>query len=182
MNRRDTIKTIAASAFMGFAGLVNAEQEAEMQWSDGEVKQMQKEIDELSKRIMTEQATYEEVVEIINKIWDDLEHAPPTVHLMDSPTACKNVKKDHEEFESYWSFHFVADAAKFQVMANHGLEIDAEGLKTLVDWTRCCPFILFNDTTVYVSKRPTILQLKQDKSLHYCEFADGWNVDRRNEN
>ena len=182
MNRRDTIKTIAASAFMGFTGLVSADQEAKMDWSDAEVEQMKKEIKRLERKIHTDQATYEEVVDVVNRVWDNLHEAHPVVHLMDSPIACKNADKGCVDFMKYWCLNFIYDSAKFQVMKAHGTEFNEEKLQMYIDWTRCCPFILFSNETIYVSKRPIVMQCKKDNSLHYCEFADGWNVDKRDEN
>jgi len=182
MNRRDTIKTIATSALMGFTGLASAAKESKTHWSDTEVEQMKKEIKSLTSQIETDQATYEEVVDIVNRIWDSLGQAHPVVHLMDSPNACKHSEKgdDDGEFIKHWSFHCVCDSAKYQVMRAHGMEFKDEEFQMYVDWTRCCPFILFSEETIYVSKRPIVVQYKKDNSLHYCKFADGWNIDRRN--
>jgi len=180
MNRRDTLKAVGALSLLGFTGLAEASEKSD--FSDQEIEQILAEVDVIINETHTYQATYEEVVEAVNAIWKSVGDSNPTVHLMDSPIACKSAIKAEEEgeFTPYWSVSFLAYSAQYQAMQKHGVEFDQEQLDLFVKWAKCCPFVLFKDDTVYVSKRPVIMKINpKDSKKLYCEYADGWKVDSR---
>ena len=180
MNRRDTLKAVGALSLLGLTGLAEASEKKK--FSDEEIDAIIAETKQMVDEIHTDQATYEEIVEVINFMWKEMGESKPTVHLMDSPIACKraNEAAEEDEFTPYWSCAIIADSAKCQVLQKHGVEFDQKQLDFFVKWTKCCPFILFDDNKVYVSKRPTIMKVNpKDTSKLYCEFDDGWKVDTR---
>jgi hypothetical protein len=138
----------------------------------------------------TEQASVEDITEAVNTIWGDMDKSHPEIHIHESPVACKkaceeyktaNKKKKIEEFNSYWSIWFSSYAAMYDFADTIGLEMDQDKLKKFLLWSRCCPFILFNEQTVYVSRKPVEIHFNEDGQLHNdtgmsCSYADGWGI------
>ena len=132
-------------------------------------------------KMQTEAQPDEDIVEIVGRIWKKLEHDAPKVHIMDSPIAAKEACPDPDNFHVYWSIWFSSYAAMYDFASNVGVEFNEDDLDTFLKWTRCIPFILFNETDAYVSRRPTELHFNEDNQLHNeegmaCNCADGWGV------
>jgi hypothetical protein len=107
----------------------------------------------------------------------------PTVITCDSPISCKQQsKKDNRnDLTEYWSIWYVGYNAMYDFGQRIGLDIDKEKLKLFSDWVRCCPFVLFNEDLVYVSRKPKTLAFNDNQQLHLdngksCEFLDGWGI------
>ena len=130
----------------------------------------------------TEQASLEDITKAVNTIWADMGQAPPEIKVMDSPIACKKDCPNLKDFASpYWSIWFNSYAAMYDFANTIGLEMDQEKLEKFLLWTRCCPFILFKDDFVYVSRKPIKLGFNDAGQLHCddgpaCLYADGWSI------
>jgi len=130
----------------------------------------------------TEQASLEDITKAVNIIWADMKQEPPEIMVLDSPIACKKHCPDLKEFASpYWSIWFNSYAAMYDFANTIGLEMDQEKLEKFLLWTRCCPFVLFKDDFVYVSRKPTTLEFNDAGQLHCddgpaCLYKDGWAI------
>lgn len=130
----------------------------------------------------TEQASVEDITEAVNTIWADMGQKPPQIEIMDSPIACKKACPNLKEFASpYWSIWFNSYSAMYDFANTIGLEMDQEKLRKFLLWTRCCPFVLFKDDFVYVSRKPISLKFNDAGQLSCedgpaCEYADGWKI------
>jgi len=132
-------------------------------------------------QMQTEKQSIEDITEIVGRIWKKLEHEAPNVHVFDSPIACKNACPDPKKFHVYWSIWFSSYAAMYDFADHIGVEFNKDDLDTFLKWTKCVPFILFDETDAYVSHRPTKLHFNENNQLHCedgmaCAFADGWGV------
>jgi len=128
----------------------------------------------------TEQVSREETVDIINKLWDRQGLKPPKVIIKESPAACKNACGDRD-FSSYWSLWHCSYAAMYDFGREIGIEMDQESLEIFLAWCKCCPFIMFDEHTVYVSRKPVELYYDDENRLHNeegmsCRFEDDWGV------
>jgi hypothetical protein len=108
---------------------------------------------------------------------------PPKVVVCDSPISCKKQSKldGDNDLTEYWSIWYVGYCAMYDFGSRIGLDIDKEKLALFSNWVRCCPFVLFNEDKVYVSKKPTQLHFNDNQQLSSeygksCEFADGWGI------
>lgn len=130
----------------------------------------------------TEQQPEEDIRHIINVIWKDMEQEPPVIQIMDSPKACKDTcGPDFEKFDSYWGLWLVPYAATYDFARTIGIELDEEKLDKFLSWARCCNYILFNEKTVYVSRKPLEIHYNDAGQLHNeegmsCRFKDDWGI------
>lgn len=129
----------------------------------------------------TEQASLEDIHEAIEITWKALGLEKPEIILCDSPDACRNACPDVENYDTYWSTWFASYAAMYDFADRIGLEMDQDKLKAFLLWGNSCPFILFNEDRVYVSKSPISLHFNDNRQLHNdsgmsCEFSDGWGI------
>jgi len=131
----------------------------------------------------------EEVKAAVADIWQgafpELNGKVPEVVMCDSMLDCFNTAKkqglDPTEMADYWSIWYVGYASMYQLADRIGLEMDQEKLKSFSAWVKNCPYILFNEEIVFVSKKPVSLHLNDDGQLHNeegkaCEFRDGWGI------
>lgn len=134
--------------------------------------------------MQTVQEPLEDITHAINEIWKFCGvDKTPKIIVCDSPIACKNqsVADGHTDLTEYWSIWYVGYNAMYDFGARIGLEIDKDKLELFSNWVRCCPFVLFNEDIVYVSRKPTALHFNDNQQLHCedgmsCEFADGWGI------
>ena len=130
----------------------------------------------------TEQASVEDITEAVNTVWADMDQPPPEIKIMDSPVACKKDCPDLNAFASpYWSIWFNSYSAMYDFANTIGMEMNQEKLRKFLLWTRCCPYVLFKDDFVYVSRKPIKLEFNDAGQLSCedgpaCEYADGWKI------
>ena len=131
----------------------------------------------------TTQEPLEDIKSAVQAIWDLEFKTTPEVIVCDSPVACKkqSIKDGHKEMTEYWSMWYVGYAAMYDFANRIDLEMDQEKLVPFLNWVRCCPFVLFDENTVYVSRKPTEIHFNDNDQLHNesgmsCEFADGWGI------
>lgn len=131
----------------------------------------------------TTQETEEDIRAAVQGIWDMEFKTPPEVIVCDSPVACKkqSIADGHKNMTEYWSMWYVGYAAMYDFANRIDLEMDQEKLVPFLNWVRCCPFVLFDENTVYVSRKPAEIHFNDNDQLHNesgmsCEFADGWGI------
>ena len=131
----------------------------------------------------TTQETEEDIRAAVQGIWDMEFKITPEVIVCDSPVACKkqSIADGHKNMTEYWSMWYVGYAAMYDFANRIDLEMDQEKLVPFLNWVRCCPFVLFDENTVYVSRKPTEIHFNDNDQLHNesgmsCEFADGWGI------
>jgi hypothetical protein len=129
----------------------------------------------------TQQQPEEDIRQIINTIWKDMGFAEPTITILDSPKACKKACPDFNKFDSYWGLWLVPYAATYDFAQQIGINLDSDKLHKFLLWARCCPYILFDEHTVYVSRKPVEIHYNDAGQLHNesgmsCRFADNWGI------
>jgi hypothetical protein len=127
------------------------------------------------------QVPEEDVVSIINDIWADMDLAPPEVVVLESPAACKKACPDMSEYATYWNMWLCSYAATYDFAKRIGVEFDEEKYRKFYQWCERCPFVLFNETKVFVSRKPVKLHFNSNGQLHCddgmsCEYSDGWGI------
>ena len=132
-------------------------------------------------RMQTEQQPFEDIQLAVNKIWDMMELPHPKVIVMDSPASCKKACPDLAKYSKYWFLWYCSYVVMYDFASQIGLEMDKEKLETFLLWNRCCPFVLFNEDTVYVSKKPEELHFNDNQVLHNdagmsVRYADDWGI------
>lgn len=129
----------------------------------------------------TVQPSDEEIIEAINLVWNKMDLPNPTVHILPSPMACKEACPDLANYSKYWFLWYCSYVVMYRFADHIGIEMDREKLDIFMKWNRCCPFVIFNEDTVYVSKKLTKLELNDRQQLHCedgmaCQFEDGWGA------
>lgn len=131
--------------------------------------------------MQSQQVEEQDIKSIITEMWQEMGLAPPQIIILDSPLACKKACPNPSEYATYWNMWLCSYAATYEFAASIGVEFDKEKYRKFMEWCRCCPFILFNDTTVYASRKPKYIKFNDANQLHCddgmaCEYADGWGV------
>jgi len=134
--------------------------------------------------MQTRQEPVEDIKSAVAAIWKFCGvNKAPEVIICDSPVACKKQSKvdGRNDLTEYWSIWYVGYNAMYDFGCRIGLDIDKEKLALFSNWVRCCPFVLFNEDVVYVSRKPTQLHFNDNQQLSCetgksCEFADGWGI------
>lgn len=103
--------------------------------------------------MQTQQVDDQDIINIVNEMWAATGLAKPQIIILDSPSECKKACPNPNEFTEYSSDSLYPYAATFEFAKETGLELDKENYRRFMEWCRCCPFILFNNTTVYVSRK-----------------------------
>lgn len=129
----------------------------------------------------TVQPSDEEVHAAINRVWDIMELPHPTIHILPSPKACKEACPDLANYSKYWFLWYCSYVVMYEFAEYIGLEMDQEKLKTFKMWNNCCPFVIFNEDTVYVTKKPVEIHLNDRQQLHNengmsVKFEDGVGI------
>jgi hypothetical protein len=129
----------------------------------------------------TEQQPVEDIHKIINSIWKDMRFSSPEIIILDSPKSCKKACPDLSNFDTYWGLWLVPYAATYDFAKNIGISLNQEKLEKFLLWSRCCPYVLFNEETVYVSRKPVEIHYNDAGQLHNengmsCRFADDWGI------
>ena len=131
----------------------------------------------------TTQEPLEDIKSAVQAIWDLEFKTTPEVIVCDSPVACKkqSIADGHKNMTEYWSMWYVGYAAMYDFANRIDLEMDQEKLVPFLNWVNCCPFVLFDENTVYVSRKPTEIHFNDNDQLHNeegmsCSFADGWGI------
>ena len=132
-------------------------------------------------KMQSTQVADEDIRAVINDIWKDMELAPPEVIILESPIACKRACPDISQYANYWNMWLCSYAATYDFAQRIGVEFDQEKYRKFHEWCRCCPFVLFNDTRVYVSRKPVRIDFNANSQLHCedgmaCEYSDGWGI------
>jgi hypothetical protein len=129
----------------------------------------------------TEQQPEADIREIINLLWKDMGFSEPEIIILDSPRACKLACPDFSKFDSYWGLWLVPYASTYDFAQTIGISLDQDKLYKFLLWARCCPYILFDENTVYVSRKPVEIHYNDNGQLHNeegmsCRFADNWGI------
>lgn len=141
------------------------------------IKVVQKEYIDLQ----TQQQPVEDIELAVATIWEMMDYPKPKVIIEDSPISCKKACPDTNNFAFYWSLWYCSYAAMYDFANRIGVEMDQDKLNKFLLWTRCCPFVLFNEDTVYVSRKPVELHFDDERRLHNeegmsCRFEDDWGI------
>ncbi len=134
--------------------------------------------------LQTEQPPKKEIVRVINKFWKMQGYKNPKVLIADSPFHANKIKNKIENGGSmvaYWSGWYASCVAMCDFCQNIDLDVDKSKYNDLYDWVYCCPYILFNETDVIVSKKPIEVHFNDMGQLHNesgksIKFSDGWGT------
>lgn len=131
--------------------------------------------------MQSQQVDEKDIVAIITEMWQEMGLAPPEIFILPSPMACKKACPNPSDYATYWNMWLCSYAATYEFAAAIGVEFDQEKYRKFQEWCRCCPFILFNDTTVYASRKPDYIKFNDQNQLHCddgmaCQYPDGWGV------
>ena len=125
----------------------------------------------------------EDICQAVRDIWNMEFKTTPEVIVCDSPIACKKQGQadGRDTLTEYWSMWYVGYAAMYGFAQRINLDMDQEKMIPFLNWVRCCPFALFNENVVYVSRKPTEIHFNDNQQLHNesdmsCKFADGWGI------
>jgi len=137
-------------------------------------------------KLQTTQEKKTVINKIVNEIWTMCGWNKPKVILCNSPIACRErCQKEHgpkaDDFATYWSIWFAGYLATYDFARAIGIELDDEKYDLFDRWTRSCPFILFNEEVVYVSRKPEEIHFNDEGQLHNeegmsCRFKDGYGI------
>jgi len=135
---------------------------------------------ELSIMQTTQQAD-DDIKLAVWQIWEKMGRGIPEVTICDSPLACSKACPNPEDYSKYWSLTQIASLAMFQAAKELGCELDEENYNIFKMYVECCPFLMFTETQVYVSRRPEELHFDDDNLGHndsgpMCKFPDGWST------
>lgn len=137
--------------------------------------------------------SFESIVSAVNAIWKYCKvDTVPRVVLCDSPIACKKQAvadgyttkgkdSDPKNLTEYWSIWYVGYLAMYDFGKRVGLDIDTDKFELFQNWVQSVPFCIFNESVIYVSRKPVKLHFNDQQQLHCetgksCEFADGWGI------
>lgn len=105
---------------------------------------------------MTEPTDEVAVRNTIKHVWNKLLGLrEPEIIICDSPTACWVACPDKNNFTPYFSFWLSAYAGLYEYAHECGVPTNRENLEIFLMWSENCPFVLYNDSTVYVSRKLT---------------------------
>lgn len=105
-------------------------------------------------KMRTQNVDDQDIINVVNEVWAASNlPSKPQIIILDSPSECKAACPNLSEFTEYDSEPLYDYAATFEFCAETGVEFDKEMYRRFMEWCRCCPFMLYNDTTVYVSRK-----------------------------
>lgn len=118
--------------------------------------------------LQTVDQPYEDIKDVISKVWNECGEAAPEVIMCESPTQAAEMGrkespsgKDEEGYYGYWSLLFNCGAAMYDFAKAIGEAPTKEKMNLFVDWVRCCPFVYVTPSKVFVAKKPV--------SIHWSE-------------
>lgn len=125
----------------------------------------------------------DQIEKVVKEVWQIVFSTEPEVIICDSPIQCRDTaeKDGHSDLATYWSFWYVGHVAMYDFAKRINLEIDEEKFEILSKWSEACPFVMFDENIVYVSRRPVEIHFNDEGQLHNeegmsCAFADGWGI------
>jgi hypothetical protein len=135
-------------------------------------------------KIQTERFSDERINNIVGFVWTHLGYEKPKVIVCDSPFDClvrSSVDYPDIEFQSYWNIWLTSYAATYEFAVAIGHKFPEDNYAEFVEWAKCCPYVLFGDDVVYVSRRPSELHIDESDRLHREDgpailYADGWSI------
>jgi len=131
--------------------------------------------------MQTEQQPDEDIIQAVSRVWKMMDLEAPEVIICESPVACVDACPDLSQFSKYWFLWYCSYVVMYEFARDIGLEMDEDKLETFLLWNRCCPFVLFNEKTVYVSRKPEELHFNDAQQPHNeegptCRYPDGWST------
>lgn len=122
--------------------------------------------------LQTVDQPYEDIKDVISKVWKECGEEAPEVIMCESPTQAAEMGrkespsgKDEEGYYGYWSLLFNCGAAMYDFAKAIGEAPTEEKMNLFVDWVRCCPFVYVTPSKVFVAKKPVSIHWNEGR-LH----------------